>query len=217
MTKFSVLSFCWLLFTLFPPAEVLSQETDDPVIATVGDSKVYQSQVQQEFQRKFADREVSDALKAGLHSQILQRLIQQQLVLAKFAGSDVLATDDEVNLEIARLRERLQQTERTLEQFLAANHQSMAGLRFDLRWQISWKRYLDRTLTDEVLERYFERQRRRFDGTRIRVAHILWKLSSDEGGDVVASRQTALQNEAERVRRQINEGTLTWADFSDRF
>lgn len=182
-----------------------AQGTADEVVATVGDAKIFRSQIDQEFHRKFAQREVNDELKSGLRSQILQRLVEQQLILAKFAGSDVLATNDEINLEISRIRERLAKTERTLEQFLKENHYAMDGLRFDLRWQISWKRYLDRTLTDQVLEKYFDRHRRKFDGTRLRVAHCLLAVDDHD-----PDSEQAVTELAHKIHQQISDGESTF-------
>lgn len=182
-----------------------AQEGKDEVAAVVGDNKIYVSQVDHEFQKKFAERNVGDELKAGLRYQILQRLCQQQLILERLSGSEVYATDDEVKLEISRLRERLQKIEKTLETYLAENRQSLAGLEFNYRWQISWKRYLDRTLTDEILEKYFNRHRRQFDGTQVRVAHILFDLPKEdpESAKVVI-------DQANQVRQEIIDGKVSW-------
>ncbi len=130
-------------------------ESQDPVVATVAERAIYQSQVDWEFRRKFGNRSLGPELKDRLQARILEQLIKQNLVLEKFQDSDVAAHPDEVDLRISRLREQLQTREITLEQYLQDNQQTMHGLRFELHWQISWDRYLQRTLSDEVLQKYF--------------------------------------------------------------
>ena len=204
MTPGFVRGFSTIFFLLVSTCG-FAQNSTDVVVATVGDQKIFASQIEHEIQSQFSERGVNDRLETGLRSRILQRLIKQQLVLARFDGSEVLATDDEVNLKISRLREQLQRTDRNLESFLKENHLSMAGLEFNFRWQVSWKRYLDRTLTDAVLEKYFDRHRRRFDGTQIKAAHILWQ-EADNDPDTT----DALGSDATRIRQQIGSGSLSW-------
>ena len=199
----SLFVFSSLVFCQFVTA--FAQLPDGEVAAVVGDEKIHVSQVDHDFQKKFADRHVGEELKTGLRFQILQKLCKQQLIMERLKGSDSYGTDDEVDLEISRLRERLKSIEKKLEVFLTENGQSMAGLRFNLRWQISWKRYLDRTLSDDVIEKYFERNRKRFDGTRVRAAHILLTADKDDPEAMKVAKA-----QAEKLRLQIADGELTW-------
>ncbi|MCP4083070.1 MAG: hypothetical protein GY743_22850 [Planctomycetaceae bacterium] len=196
----------WLVLTAVAPAA--GQETPDRVVAIVGEHKIFLSQIDHEYHRKFAQRDVGDELETRLRSRILQRLIDQSLVLARFRDTEIRATADEIDLELSRMREELALTERTLEAFLVENRCSMNGLRFNLDWQISWKRYLDQSLTDEVLQKYFARHRRQFDGTQLRVSHCL--LAVD---DSLPTSETTTLELAQELRKQITSGADTFENI----
>lgn len=187
---------------------VEAQPESGAVVATVGDESIYASQIEWEYQKKFADREIGEPLVTQLRRAILDRLIGQQLVLSKFAGSPVAATDDEVNLEVSRISERLKQLEKTLEQFLTENNQSLESLRFNVRWQISWQRYLDRTLNDQVLSMFFDRNRRELDGSRLHVAHLLLQLPENPDADDIDKAR----EQAGHIRNVLEQGQMSWED-----
>ncbi len=200
-----VLFICLLFFS---PAPALGQETGqaqtqpDTALAIVGDDPIMASQVEHEFRRKLADRKVSDKIAAELRNEILIRLCRQQLIMTRLKESSAYGTDDEVNLEVSRLKEQLQRIEKSLDVYLKENHQSLAGLKFNLRWQICWKRYLDQMLVDANLEKYFERFRSRFDGTRVKASQILLAIGDAEVESVIAN--------ANDIRQKIVDGQITW-------
>jgi parvulin-like peptidyl-prolyl isomerase len=177
-------------------------------VAHIDNAPLYLSQVEWQFRKSLGPRQLADELAADLHGQILDQLVNQQLVLLQLADTELDASEDEVNLEIANIAERAGQNGMTLEEWLAGNHQSLLCLRFNVRWQIAWKRYTERTLTDAVLEQYFERHRREFDGTRVKVAHLLLPIPS---GATDKDRKLRLQTAA-TVREAIAGGQLNWSD-----
>jgi peptidyl-prolyl cis-trans isomerase SurA len=67
---------------------------------------------------------------------------------------------------------------------------------------------LKRHLTDANLQKYFELHRRDFDGTQLRVAHILLKLPADAGEESIA----AAQARAAAINEEIQAGQLAFAD-----
>ena len=65
-------------------------------------------------------------------------------------------------------------------QHLKDNQTSLAQFQFDTGWRISWARYLETRLTDANLQKYFDSKRREFDGTQLKVAHLLLKDASED-------------------------------------
>lgn len=181
---------------------------EDSVIAHVGEHKIYLSQVEWQFQKSFGDRELTIPLANELRAGILNQLVRQQLAMIKLSESTYAATDDEVALGIARLEEQATRSGSSLDEWLAENHQSKRCLRFNLAWQISWQRFIDATLTDDVLQKYFERHREVFDGTKVKVAHLL--LPTPAGGS--AEDMAKLTERAAAIRQQISDGELTWTE-----
>ena len=184
-----------------------AQEIRDPVVATVGDRALVRTQIDQVYHQKFASRGIGESLKASLRGQILDQIIRQQMVLEKLAGTDLRATSDEIDLEISRIRKELSSRGKNLEEQLKERHSSMSALRFNLDWQISWLRYLERTLTDDVLQNYFKKHRRRFDGTEIRVAHCFFPIdpNTEEQGN-------SLSKVAQLLREQIEQGEIRFEE-----
>jgi parvulin-like peptidyl-prolyl isomerase len=72
-----------------------------------------------------------------------------------------------------------------------------------VQWQLSWQRFLKRFQTEENLQNYFASHRRQFDGTQLRVAHLLMKVGSDD-------EQHKARSDAHRLRNEILRGERTW-------
>ena len=80
-----------------------------------------------------------------------------------------------------------------------------------MRWQISWDRYVEKSLNDENMQKYFDQHRRDFDGTRLRVAQILLKLP-DDGTD-----ESGVRDRAESIRGEIVAGKLSFAEAARKY
>ena len=48
-----------------------------------------------------------------------------------------------------------------------------AAFRDEIEWELRWAKFLRGVLNDERMEQYFEAHRQQFDGTELRVSHIL--------------------------------------------
>ncbi len=199
-------AFAWLACCAAVPGSAW-QEDDRPA-AFVDDLPIYQSQVEWFFHNRFGNRELSQELADRLRAKMLEQLVDQQLILVQLSDTAYYATSEEVDLEIARIQERVAATGETLKDWLTENRQSMACLKFNVQWQNSWQRYLEATLTDQVLERFFQRHIREFDGTQMEVAHLLLPVDetveSGETENVIAR--------ANEIRQQIVAGDLTWEE-----
>lgn len=190
-----------------PAAAQKSVGPGEPV-AVVGDNPIWQRQVEWEFNRKFGDKDLDDVIANTLRYKIMMRLIKQHVILDKFRGTEIYATDDEVKLEISKMKERLNQIDLTLDGYLEENKTNRDDLKFNLRWQLSWAAYLEKTLNDEVLEKYYTRHSRRFDGTRMKVSHLLLSIPVDADQD----RVDAIMKQASQLKSKVEDGSLRWAD-----
>ena len=168
------------------------------------------------FQREL-DRELAPAARlldprATLPSEVRQRaldqLIDRRLIMKYLTEQKLAASDQDVDLEIGRLKRRLEAQEKKLAEHLQAGGLTEDDLRRDIRWRLSWQRYLDGKLTDENLQKYFEKHRREFDGTELKVAHLLIKPAN--AADPISVDEA--QHKATSLRRQIDAGELTFAD-----
>lgn len=181
-------------------------EADDQleIAATVDDDVVYVSEVDRELARVVNDRPVDPAAMRVLQAKTLQQLIDRRLVVKWLAETKQGATQAEVDLVVARLEKRLTEREKTLEEHLAELEMTEKELRRLFEWQTGWQRLLDRYMTDKNLSKYFERNQRHFDGTRVRVAHILLKIDGDD--------RDATIERANSIRKQILSGSMTFEE-----
>ena len=84
---------------------------------------------------------------------------------------------------MSKLVDRLREVEQTLPDYLAEQELTQLELEYEFRWRIAWKTYLKKHLTDDRLTQYFQKYQRKFDGTTMKVAHLLLPRSdSDESG-----------------------------------
>jgi peptidyl-prolyl cis-trans isomerase SurA len=80
-------------------------------------------------------------------------------------------------------------------------------------WEVRWNKYLGQQITDAHLEAYFQSHRREFDGSEVRVSHIL--LPGDVLGE--ATLKKSLIDKAAMVRRDIVDGKLTFAAAAQQY
>ena len=77
-------------------------------------------------------------------------------------------------------------------------------------YQDRWEAYLVKALTDRRLADYFAAHQREFDGTELRISHIL--LAGDALGDLATARR--LSDEAAQLRIEIVAGKRSFADVA---
>ena len=182
-----------------PPSSVVATVDGDPITA---------GELQRELDRVLKDRELAPAALQPVRDAALKQLIDRRLVAAYLKQNGFDARPQEVDRQLQRIRTRLEQQSLTLDEYLQRAGLTSEKFRQTVEWQIGWPRFLERHLTDENLERYFQQHRRAFDGTEMSVAHILIRV---EAPDDPQSRNAAVAA-AEQLRKRIVAGELTFAD-----
>ena len=182
------------------------------VVARVNGDAVYVIDVEQQVAKALRGREAHPEAMKLLQAQATEQLIGRQVILQTLAEKKVAANAKEIGVEVDRIRKQLAVTGATLEDHLKKTNQDEASLRRTLKWQLSWQRYLDRYLSDENLEKFYAQHRRHFDGTEVRVAHILWKVDVDDPQSLAETR--SLAND---VRKQINNNELTFDEAAAKY
>ncbi|MDA1051091.1 MAG: peptidylprolyl isomerase [Planctomycetota bacterium] len=180
----------------------------EPVIAaTVNGDPILVSEVEREMQVALGTREIDAGAKPYFQAKTLAQLIDRRLIIQWLRATDRGASDAEVDLEISRLEKQLQSRDITLADHLASRRITAPEMRRLLEWQIGWRKVLARYLTDQNLEKYFSDHRRDFDGTRMRVAHILFKVEGDNPSGVEQAVQRAT-----KIRESIAAGTSSFEE-----
>ncbi len=145
----------------------------DQVAAKVGDWSISVARVQRYLDSTIGHRKVPPSAMDRLRAEALEHLIRRQVVL-DFINEGYRAGESEIRSEISIMETDLAKVDQTIDDHLKKTSQSREEMENEIAWRIAWQRYLDAKLTDETLSRYFQNNRRIFDGTEMRVAHILF-------------------------------------------
>lgn len=190
-----------------PPAQTPPKQLNPAVAATVDGTPVLVREVERELERAIGKRQLDPQAASFMRAKSLEQLLGRQLVLKYLAGKKVGLTKSDLDLHIEKIKKELKQKGQTLTDFLARSGLDEPEFRRREAFRVSWEKYLDQQLADENLKRFFDKNRRDFDGTQVRVAHILFKV---EKADDKAAREKALA-QAAKVRDEITSGKLTFA------
>lgn len=192
-------------------AYVRSEEPeDDRIVARVNDRPIYAAEVEAQLADALGGRTVEGPVEQRLREEVTRQLADRQLVLQWLQAQQLAASQQDVELAIQRLTEQLASRGQTLPDYLARESIDARTLRSRFEWTLSWRRLLDRYLTDENLARYFDQHRRQFDGTKLRVAHILFAVPGAEAKPDAMAQAAA-------VREKIASGALTFAEAARQY
>jgi parvulin-like peptidyl-prolyl isomerase len=189
-----------------PPGSDASSGGD--VLATVNGEAVTRREVERTLTAALGRRRVADAVRVRLSAETLKQAVDQRLVMARLSALDQAAGEVEVRAALDALKADLKARRSTYAEHLAKEGLTEEEHAREYRWQLTWRRFLKTQLTDQALETWFDAHRREFDGTQLRVSHILWPL------DPGASKEEAAAAEARALslREKIVSGQVSFAD-----
>jgi parvulin-like peptidyl-prolyl isomerase len=193
-------------------ADKPAQPLDRTVAAQVAGEPIYAREVAYALRQALPGKRLTPAELPVAREQMLRQLIDRRLVVRALERSGQAASEQDVDYAQQQLVKRLQAREISLAEHLQALGRSADDWRREAAWKLSWQRYLDRHLTAENLQKYFERHRREFDGTQLRVAHILLKANVAD-----ASQLAAAQQRARDILREVRTGKLSFADAARQY
>lgn len=203
------LACCWAW--LAPPAFASppgKSSTKQPtVVATVDGEEVYEVEVREVLADALGKRRISPEALARLQAGALDQVINRRLVARHLAQRGLWPGESIVDDLVADLKRRLDVQGLSFDDFLSRRGLTEPLVRRQLAWKLGWKRYLETQLTDEALQAYFEANRRQFDGTLVRVSHILLRV---EDLEKPASVEAAVEK-AGQLRSEILAGKLSFA------
>jgi parvulin-like peptidyl-prolyl isomerase len=138
----------------------------------------------------------------------LNQLVDQQLVLGFLTRGKSGVGDDEVKLALEDLHKRLKRDRLSFQEFVKSKGHTPDSYRREVAWQLNWKRYTARQITDKAMEDYFQKHRRELDGAEVRVSHLLLKRPEPADGDA----EKALIERASQIRKEIDGGKWKFAE-----
>lgn len=148
--------------------------------------------------------------------------IERLVVLAFLEREQMAVPRAKVEADLRAWDERLQELGSNLETYRKSSgisHESLFQFR---HWELSWQNYLDRRVTDESLQKFFQQFPSEFDGTKKRVAHVVLVIPPVDPRDPNAVKerselQMAAREQLVGIRQQILDGSLTFAEAAAQF
>jgi parvulin-like peptidyl-prolyl isomerase len=197
------------------------QPTD--VVATVGDSPIFQSELDAVLRRGAGGGQVpvsgSDAARMGgtdrqqwLEAMALDQLIDQRLLRAEIAREQITVGRIDIDGRLEMLKKQVAGRGLEWEAFLAQAGRDERAVREQIELEIALDRLIRPKLTAAAIAAGFERHRRELDGTRLRVSHVILRPDAAVGEAGIA----ALVDRAAAIRREVLQGTTTFADAARR-
>jgi parvulin-like peptidyl-prolyl isomerase len=195
------IAFAFLLTATVAPFSH-AQENPPPaqpaVVATIDGEPVLAAEVERELASAYRGRKLTDDEKRELLPRVRDQVIDRKLVLRRLVRTGQAASQADVDLALSRLEKQLAERNLTLGDHCREIGLTVEDIGQTLLWQLTWQAYLDKQLTPQNLQRYFQEHRRDFDGTQLKVAHILIKPA----GEGAAAKATAIA-QAEIIRAEI--------------
>ena len=169
-------------------------------------------EIELELTRALGNREFEKPALPLVRAHTLQQLIRRELILQRLTNRKQAATEADIELAITRLTRQLSRQEIPLTDYLKKRQMSRADLQRALRWQLSWEEFLRHYVTDDNLESFFRDRRAEYDGTQLRVAHILLSVDDDKDKRIRNEELARKQTFAKELRQRIVSGELTFTE-----
>lgn len=184
---------------------------DDAVpVATVGETVLTVTDLERTLRRRVGGRPVAD--EAAERARALAELVDETILQDEIVRRGISATDREIDDRMAALSQDLATRKSNLDTFLAEQKLDRASLRSRLALDISLSRLARELVTPEALERAHRDHHREFDGSRVRVAHIVLRPDGADGARATAT----LEARAAAIRRAIVAGEMSFAEAAAR-
>lgn len=180
----------------------------DAIAVRIGEEKISIRVVERQLKRATPTLPEDPAALRRLRAAAAQAVARRALVLQELIAQHKAATIADVEQAVARLKKDVEARGGKWDEHLSRVGLSEAEFLAETRWRMTWEAYLREQLVDANLQRYFEKHRREFDGTQLRVAHILLKLPAD--ADRAARK--AIIAKAQQLADTISAGQQSFAD-----
>jgi peptidyl-prolyl cis-trans isomerase SurA len=225
----------WGLALLLVPA-VARARVVERVAAVVGDALVLASEVEDRVGPLLADvNRISDpdkraARAAALRREVLERLIDDELILQQASELKLSISSDQVDASIEEIKKQNSLTDEQLREALRSQGMTMAAYRADLRRQLLRFRVLNIAVgsrvnvSDDEVRAYYDRHMKDGSNVQVRASHVFVAIPEGADATAVAEKQAQAQKILERAQagedfaklaRETSDDAATRADGGD--
>jgi peptidyl-prolyl cis-trans isomerase SurA len=183
------------------------------VVARIDDEPIYRAAYVEVLKRAGYTAATTPDERNLIAARVIEELVNERLIGKLLSDRGVVVDQAEVDVMVSSLRSQLSQRKLTLEVFLSRSGRDETILRKQLATEIGLNKLLMPLLTESRLEECFQRRQQEFDGSRLRVSHVLLRPDPAAGGE----SETDLLTEAQRIRERIESGQLSFVEAVRRY
>lgn len=194
-------------------ATELGKVTDDTVVATVDGVPIRYVDVRRQVMGALEGRKIPSQAMPLVYAQSLDQVVQRTLITGKLKAAKIEPTKEELDAAETAFQSSLRARNKTPDDYLRQTGFTADDIKAIRYWEIAWNRYAAEQLNDAALEKYFQSRRRDFDGTEVRVSHILFRV---EGQQDQATIPLAIEK-AKKVRSELMGKSLTFAEAAAKY
>lgn len=180
----------------------------DDVLARCGEVAITRNDVETVMQRLGSAGLPPGEQRLRAEAAVLEQLIDEHVLEAELARAGIEVADAEIDATLQQLRQQVTTRGEDFEAFLAASGRSVATVRRQVALEVALDRYVRPRITASAIAQAFAKHKRDYDGTKLRVSHVL--LRPDTGGDGEVAVE--LLERAAELRRNIVQGRISFAD-----
>ena len=224
-----------LLLLLLAPAAA-SARTVEKVAAVVGENVVLASEVEEKAAPLMADvgrmpdPDKRAARAASLRREVLDRLIDEELILQQAADLKLSISSEQVDSSIEEIKKQNNIDDDQLREALKGQGMSMAHYRADIKRQLLRFRVLNIAvgsrvnISDDEIKAYYERHMKGSSNTQVRASHVFIAIPDGADRAAAAEKQAQAQKVLERAKagedfaklaRELSDDAATRAEGGD--
>ncbi|HSS39658.1 MAG TPA: peptidylprolyl isomerase [Polyangia bacterium] len=206
------------------------------VAAVVGDSIVLASEVEERVAPLLTDaNQIRDpdkraARSSALRREVLDRLIDDELIVQQAAELKLSISNEQVDASIEEIKKQNNLNDDQLREALRGQGMTMAAYRADLKRQLLRFRVLNIAvgskvnISDDEVHAYYERHMKDGTNVQVRASHVFIAILEGTDAQVVADKQAQAQKVLERAKagedfaklaRESSDDAATRADGGD--
>jgi len=208
LTSFAALAGAFTLTLLTGAAQARVVEK---IAAVVGDSIILGSEIEEKAAPLLAEvARMPEAAKraaraAALRREVLERLIDDELILQQAAELKLTVTSEQVDSSIEEIKRQNNIDDDQLREALRAQGMSMAAYRADLKKQLLRFRVINIavgsrvTISDDDVKTYYDRHMKDGANVQVRASHIFIAIPENADPAVVAEKQAQAKKLLDRA------------------
>ncbi|MSR56670.1 MAG: hypothetical protein EXS05_03225 [Planctomycetaceae bacterium] len=160
-----------------------------------------------DLDRIMQTRKVPAEVKEKYRRPFLDEMIDARLIRQFLTSKKIVADKKEVDLQVQHIKDVAARRGADPDKAIAEMGYTKESLRDEFALPLAWKKYIEKTLTDEKLQKHFQAHRAEFDGTQVRARQILLKVSSAD-----ESNWQAAVEKLTKLRGEITDQKLSFED-----